>query len=88
MTKGTAGFAPNPATSAHKKPQFCNFWVMALAPHVAVRPWHLPAAAAMAGPGGTGLLAPGCASWDMFRDYAQRGDMFAESVRSLVQEDT
>ena len=46
------------------------------------------AAAAMAGPGDTVLLAPGCASWDMFRDYAQRGDMFAESVRSLVQEDT
>ena len=46
------------------------------------------AAAAMAGPGDTVLLAPGCASWDMFRDYAQRGDMFAESVRSLVQEGT
>ncbi len=46
------------------------------------------AAAAMADPGDTVLLAPGCASWDMFRDYAQRGDMFAESVRSLAQEDT
>ena len=46
------------------------------------------AAAAMAGPGGTVLLAPGCASWDMFRDYAQRGDMFAEAVKSLAQEGT
>ena len=33
LTKGTAGFAPNPATSAHKKPQFCNFWGMVWARH-------------------------------------------------------
>jgi UDP-N-acetylmuramoylalanine--D-glutamate ligase len=43
-------------------------------------------AAAMAGPGDTVLLAPGCASWDMFRDYAHRGDVFAESVRSMLEE--
>jgi UDP-N-acetylmuramoylalanine--D-glutamate ligase len=41
------------------------------------------AAARLAHPGDTVLLAPAAASMDVFRDYAHRGQAFADAVRAL-----
>jgi UDP-N-acetylmuramoylalanine--D-glutamate ligase len=41
------------------------------------------AAAAEARPGDTVLLAPAAASFDMFPDYAARGDAFRAAVAAL-----
>jgi UDP-N-acetylmuramoylalanine--D-glutamate ligase len=42
------------------------------------------AARSLARPGDTVLLAPAAASMDCFKDYKQRGDLFAEAVRALA----
>jgi UDP-N-acetylmuramoylalanine--D-glutamate ligase len=40
---------------------------------------------ALARPDGVVLLAPACASFDMFRDYAARGRRFKEVVETLAE---
>ncbi|MFQ5479910.1 MAG: UDP-N-acetylmuramoyl-L-alanine--D-glutamate ligase [Thermodesulfobacteriota bacterium] len=42
-------------------------------------------AAAEARPGETVLLSPACSSFDMFRDFKERGDRFAALVRALPE---
>jgi UDP-N-acetylmuramoylalanine--D-glutamate ligase len=41
---------------------------------------------ALARPGGVVLLAPACSSFDMFRDYAERGTTFKNEVRRLAMD--
>jgi UDP-N-acetylmuramoylalanine--D-glutamate ligase len=39
----------------------------------------------LAEPGDTIMLSPGCASFDMFRDFEHRGQVFKSAVRALVE---
>ena len=46
------------------------------------------AAAAVAEPGDSVLLSPGCASFDWYGSYAERGDDFTRAVTELIEEDS
>ena len=37
-------------------------------------------------PGDAVLMSPACASFDMFRNYAHRADVFRAAVRSIADE--
>jgi UDP-N-acetylmuramoylalanine--D-glutamate ligase len=52
--------------------------------NAASMPEAVQAAQRAARPGDAVLLSPACASFDMFRDYAHRGDEFAAAVLKLA----
>lgn len=60
----------------------CPFPVQA----AATLPEAVRAATALCQPGDAVVLSPACSSFDMFRDYAHRAQVFVAAVQSLVSE--
>mgnify|MGYP000594288312 CR=1 FL=1 len=54
--------------------------------HAPSLPEAVTLAADLAQPGDAVLLSPACASFDMFRDYAHRAEIFTEAVSALAQQ--
>ena len=54
--------------------------------HAPSLPEAVTLAADLAQPGDAVLLSPACASFDMFRDYAHRAEIFRDAVSALAQQ--
>ncbi len=56
--------------------------------HVESMPDAVLRARELARPGDVVLLAPACSSYDMFRSYAHRGEVFQDAIRALPERGT